>query len=137
LYNGVGRVFFTYFFGGFIMREITTHKVNGLNEALTVTALDGPGPGGASHSYAIEWSPLVAKTMIQFQLGPIKEVGVNGISIESLLAIVEDRLRSFQSGAFACKENERALFHVLDAMFWLHKRTNDRVARNVEGELKP
>lgn len=34
------------------MRHITDHKVNGLNEALAVVALDNPGPGGCSHGAA-------------------------------------------------------------------------------------
>lgn len=35
------------------MRTLTAHKVNGLNEALTINVLDQPGPGGACHSYEI------------------------------------------------------------------------------------
>ena len=41
------------------MREITDHKLNGLNEALKVIAIDRPGSGGANHKYAIELYPLV------------------------------------------------------------------------------
>lgn len=70
---------------------------------------------------------------INFQNGPIKESGVNGISNESLLAIVEDRLLGFQSGQFACRENAIALTKLQEAMMWLQKRTRDRVARGVEG----
>ena len=33
------------------MRELTDHKVNGLNEALTIIAIDNPGPGGANHKW--------------------------------------------------------------------------------------
>lgn len=35
------------------MRTITDHKVNGLNEALEITALDAAGPGGANHRYQL------------------------------------------------------------------------------------
>jgi hypothetical protein len=49
---------------------------------------------------------------IQFQNGPIAEAGVNGITQEVLLAIVADRLRSFQAGPYACQENADALSHV-------------------------
>lgn len=34
-------------------RELTAHKVNGLNEALRIFVLDQPGHGGASHEYTI------------------------------------------------------------------------------------
>ena len=70
---------------------------------------------------------------IGFQNGPIQEAGTNGISNESLLAIVEDRLSGFQSGPFACRENALALTKLQESMMWLHKRTRDRVARGVEG----
>lgn len=124
------------------MRELTSHKVNGLNEALTITVLDEPGAGNACHQYMIalpDWTRnpdgSEAKGIwdIQFQNGPIQEAGVNGISNEALLAIVEDRLAGFQSGEYACRENALALTKIQEAMLWLQKRTRDRVARGVEG----
>lgn len=120
------------------MREITSHKVNGLNEALKVEALDGPGPGGASHEYRIEYAqngPACNACEVHFQNGPIGEAGVNGISNEALLAIVEDRLKGFQSGQYACRENALALTHLQESMHWLHHRTRERVARGVEGTM--
>lgn len=122
------------------MREITSHKVNGLNEALTIKATDDPGAGGANHVYEIVTNPGAGPTAIAvqihhvcFQNGPIFEAGVNGVSNEALLAIVEDRLKCFQGGQYACRENALALTHVQDAMHWLHHRTRERVARGVEG----
>lgn len=135
------------------MRELVNHKVNGLNEALKIQVLDEPGPGNACHRYHItttETPPpigggmssadlskaqdmLKAVTDIRFQKGPIAEVGVNGISQEALLAIVEDRLIGFQSGPYACNENQMALSHVQHAMAWLYKRTCERLERGVEG----
>lgn len=128
------------------MRELTSHKVNGLNEALKIQVVDEPGPGGACHHYAISFyderygfdrSPMSEdygrNTIIGFQKGPIQENGVNGISNEALLAIVEDRLSCFQAGEYACRENAIALTKVQEAMMWLQKRTRDRVARGVEG----
>lgn len=125
-------------------REITSHKLNGLNEALNIVVLDKPGAGNACHDYAItfndgghERSPISVRhgrnCIISFQNGPITENGVNGISNEALLAIVEDRLTGFQSGQFACRENAVALTKIQEAMMWLQRRTIDRVKRNVEG----
>ncbi len=82
------------------MREITSHKVNECNDGLTITAVDGPGPGGASHHYQIinvskqNTAPDADEVAvdIQFQNGAIKEVGTNGITHEALLAIVKERL---------------------------------------------
>lgn len=120
------------------MRELTSHKVNEVNDGLKVVAIDGPGPGNASHEYRIEWNPngqACAACDIRFQNGPIKEVGVNGITNEALLAIVQDRLEGFQGGKYACDENESALQSVRLAMRALKQRTQARVTRGVEGTM--
>ena len=137
------------FFLGIIllMRQLTDHKLNGLNDAIEIKVLDEPGQGGACHRYLIqvpmrnpverhveENSRLArAHCEINFQNGPIQEAGVNGISGEALLAVQIDRLRSFQAGPFACRENATALTHLETALMWLQKRTRDRLARGVEG----
>lgn len=126
------------------MRELTSHKVPGLNEALRIVAVDEQGPGGANHHYEIHYERRNAGPAssynddmvivpIHFQEGPIQEAGVNGLSNEALLALVEDRLQGFQAGEFACRENAIALTKVQEAMMWLQKRTRDRIARGVEG----
>jgi hypothetical protein len=114
------------------MREITTHKVNGCNEELTITVLDEPGAGGANHKYLISGGKYV-NCAVEFQNGPIKDAGTNGVTHEALLAIVIDRLRSFQAGPYACRENALALTKLEEAVHWLHARTLARVARGVEG----
>lgn len=122
-----------------IMRNITSHRVNGLNEAINVIVLDEPGAGGACHHYRIE--PItdthpqgaIVPCEIRFQNGTIAEHGLNGLSNETLLAVVEDRLLGFQSGQYACRENAVALTKLQESMMWLQKRTRDRVARGVEG----
>lgn len=132
------------------MRELTEHKVNETNGSLKIIVMDDPGAGGANHTYGI-FSPqdveangsppekdgplaLIAnRCIIRFQNGPIKEAGVNGVTQEALLAIIADRLRSFQAGPFSCRENAVALTHIETAQMWLQKRTRDRLARGVEG----
>lgn len=113
-------------------REITSHKVAGLNEALGIEVLDEPGQGGACHEYQIVLEDDECY-LVNFQNGPIQEFGVNGVSNEALLAIVEDRLLGFQAGKYACRENAIALTKIQEAMMWLQKRTRDRLARGVEG----
>lgn len=117
------------------MRELTEHKVNPANDVLVITVADEPGSGGANHVYEVTGftSNTEAGLMIEFQNGPIAEVGVNGVTHEALLAIVADRLRSFQAGPYSCKENACALTHIEEAMHWLHSRTIKRMQRNVEG----
>jgi hypothetical protein len=117
-------------------RELTSHKVNGLNEVLRVEAIGEPGADGAHTSYAI--TPTIGNAYglrIDFHHGPILD-GPRGLSIEALLAVAEDRLIGFQGGVYACRENAVALTKIQEAMMWLMKRTRDRMARGVEGTSK-
>lgn len=120
-------------------RKLTSHKVNGLNDELGILVLDDPGVGNGCHQYRIgkdaSGNALSSEVWcaIDFQRGPVGRDGLNGVSNESLLAIVEDRLASYQSGEFRCRENALALTHIQEALHWLHHRTRDRVQRGVEG----
>lgn len=120
------------------MRELTHHKLTGLNDALTIEVLDEPGPGNACQVYRIASTEgtVVSRAVccdINFQNGPIQEAGINGVSNEALLAVLIDRMQGFQSGPFACRDNAIALTHLEEALMWLQKRTRDRLARGVEG----
>lgn len=68
-----------------------------------------------------------------FQHGPVKEVGVNGLTNEALLAVVVHRLQ-FLNKQFPCRENSLAITKLEEAMHWLEARTRDRLARQVEGQ---
>lgn len=125
-------------------RIIDDHKVNPANDTLTITVMDEPGAGGAHHRYEITGFDATTnasqshiddldRAPILFQNGPIAENGVNGITHEVLLAIVADRLRSFQKGPYSCKANACALTHIEEAMHWLQQRTIERMRRGVEG----
>lgn len=70
---------------------------------------------------------------ISFQRGPIKVAGVNGFQHEELVAIIIDRLQFFQSEKLSCEENEQALKLLQEALTWMEKRKQNRIARNVEG----
>lgn len=113
-------------------RYINTHKVNQANDLITIAVVDAVGAGGANHEYDVVL-PDSSTTRISFQNGPIAEDGVNGLTQEVLLAICIDRLRSFQSGPYACRENALALTKLEEAVMWLHSRTRSRMERGVEG----
>ncbi len=132
------------------MRALTDHIVEGdsANHQLTIEVTDQPGAGGANHRYEITgfdtnrnpsatdlqgYGSNFNSSIVLFQNGPIKEHGVNGLTQEALLAIVVDRLRSFQKGPFSCRENAIALTHCEDALMWLQRRTRERIKRGVEG----
>jgi hypothetical protein len=119
------------------MRAVTSHEVNPCNEAISIVADDLDLQNGhASHDYRLSIKHADYVTVLPpvvFQRGPIKEVGVNGVTHEVLLAILIDRLRGFQQGPYACDENHRALIALMDAREALFSRTTARVARGVEG----
>ena len=119
------------------MKEIISGNPNS-----KILVLDEPGQGNACHEYEVrrvaspdatlEQGDYFAK--VSFQNGPVKEFGVNGCHQEDLLEIIVDRLGSFQSGNFACRENALALTKCEEALMWLKHRTIGRVKRGVEGK---
>lgn len=122
-------------------RIIKTYEVHGADSHITVTADErDPVHGNASHNYTLQWQieregkPFEVTQLLQFQHGPINEVGVNGITNEILLAIIRDRLEGFQAGNFACTDTAEALKFVQLSLEWLKIRTENRVARGVEGK---
>lgn len=122
------------------MRElITIQKREKLNK---VFAIDELGSGGANHRYEITGDipveagslPAEDTTIIQFQCGPRKMIdSIHGVIDTDLLEIVRDRLKGFQSGEFASRENACALTHIEEALMWLNRRVEDRIERNVLG----
>lgn len=133
------------------MSYVERHKVDGSHtDDLTIERSDTLGPGGAPHRYDITgfdttnnpfsegkggYASHFSRLPIIFQAGKVKDKGVNGITFETLLSIVEDGLQHYQSGPYPCKENAIALVHVQAALDSLHTRTRDRMKRQVEGQL--
>ena len=89
-------------------------------------------------SYLV-WSPLDNHhfhrviSQLDFQHGPIKENGVNGITEKMLLDIVVHRLRGHQLGDYASIANDNAIALISHAISELQERTKDREDRGVEG----
>lgn len=104
-----------------------------------------PGPvnpaTGASHTYTISGMDLstnpeapensVNELVIYFQNGVTPEVGLNGVTPEILLEMLIHRFEGFQSGPFACDENQEALEHFQGAAAAIRKRMADRTKRGV------
>lgn len=106
------------------MRQLDSHKVNPVNDLVSVTVIETPS--GEPVSYQLD-TPNGVKTVLNFQNGPIGEVGVNGITNEALLAIIVDRLSFFQKSQFACRENALAITKLEEGMHWLLARTLSRM----------
>ena len=130
----------------------TIQKRNNLNE---VHRVDVPGPGGGYHQYYIlmagsdsSWidqepsaegveMPDSVVGYVSFQNGPRKAVeSIPGVLDCDLLEIVRDRLKAFQKGEFATRENAIALTHIEEALLWMNKRVEDRAEQNILGTYK-
>jgi hypothetical protein len=118
----------------------TIQKRNNLN---TVYRVEDQGPGGGYHDYFIYPSDCDPETMelplavVEFQNGPRNDPNArHGVLDSDLLEIVRDRLKSFQEGSMATRENAIALQHVEEALLWMNKRVEDRAERNVLGTMK-
>jgi len=99
-----------------------------------VICKDKPGQVDAGYEYQVVGVETGENfTEIYFQKGPVGETGVNGCHNEDLIAIVLDRLRAFQKGDYACRENAIAITKLEEALHRLNDRTADRSARGVMG----
>jgi hypothetical protein len=83
-----------------------------------------------------EFEPVINLSVVDFQEGPIKECGVNGVCNEDLIAMVICRLEHFQKSEFSCRDNAMAITKLEESLLWLRKRTIGRENRNVEGTHK-
>jgi len=87
----------------------------------------------APHHFVVHDKGGQILSLVNFQLGPIKEAGVNGVTNEDLLHMVRLRLEGFQASEFKCDENQQALDHIIAAIASLESRTKKRLERGVEG----
>lgn len=128
------------------MREITSHRVEGKTDCVRIFPEGDVGIGGGHHQYRLSLGLPGQETgtsvLLKFQNGTIADVGPNGITNESLISVVIDRLQGFQGQGTEirvmdkpnpCRENAIAITHLETALLWLQKRTRDRIARGVEG----
>jgi hypothetical protein len=98
--------------------------------SLYTNAISGQDGHAEGHVYQLVAG--VRQTELQFQTGPVKEVGVNGLQNEQVIAALVHRLGVLNK-AFPCRENALAITKLEEARLWLEKRTADRKERGVEG----
>jgi hypothetical protein len=70
--------------------------------------------------------------LFKIQNGPIKEHGVNGCQVDTLIHAALIMLRGLNA-KFPSSYNRAAIFHLGDAISELDARTKDREKRGVEG----
>lgn len=75
--------------------------------------------------------------MISFKIqnGPIKEVGVNGCQVDTIIETACIMISELNK-KFPCRENSIAITKLQEALMWLEKRKKDRTFRGVEGISK-
>lgn len=107
-----------------------------INAGITVEADDPPGPGGAPSAYWVRYAGTQHIDTVRFaECGVAADSHVVGLTNEVLLAIVLDRLESYQKGTLACNENIIACNRINQALGALHARTRNRIAQGVEGQF--
>lgn len=66
------------------------------------------------------------------QNGPIKEVGVNGCQVDTVIETAKLIIEGLNK-KFPCRENAVAITKLDEALMWMNKRRTDREKRGVEG----
>ena len=66
------------------------------------------------------------------QNGPIKEVGVNGCQVDTVIEAAKLMIEGLNK-KFPCRENSVAITKLDEALHWLEHRKKAREARGVEG----
>jgi len=81
----------------------------------------------AHHTYEVVDTDHTVLAEIEFQKGPIRDNGLNGVQNEDLIAMVIHRLQCFQQSPFECKENKEALNSLRAALESLESRSQRRM----------
>lgn len=68
----------------------------------------------------------------QIQNGPVKEVGVNGCQVDTIIEAAKLIVEGLNK-KFPCRENSMVITKLDEALMWSMKRKLDREARSVEG----
>lgn len=135
------------------MRQLNTHHTTGAFNALQVVAVDNPPPGFANVRYDIVGFNTVynsaaacaggmparfTRLPIIFHSGPITyDMPLNGVTVESLLAVISDHLNGLQNSPEACMENQMAKDYVDAALSMLMQKhpLQHQAAEAVNGML--
>ena len=106
------------------------HAVTGADHRYDISGFD------ASKNPAFKEGDQATVLSILFQQGAVPEVGINGVTPESLLLCIEHLFNGYQTSQFACDENATVLQGVGMALEAIRARTADRTQRGVEGTHK-
>jgi len=80
----------------------------------------------------VEINDLGNAITFKIQNGPIKENGVNGCQVDTIVATAKKMIEGLNE-KFPCRENSMAITKLDESLMWLRERKRDRQSRNVEG----
>ena len=87
------------------------------------------------NEYPINITERLNCISFKIQNGPIKEVGVNGCQIDTIIEAAKLIVEGLNK-QFPCRENSMVITKLDEALMWSLKRKMDREKRGVEGERK-
>lgn len=115
-------------------------KRNNMNDVYRVGDRKPGGDYSDYYIYPVGADPETTElplAVLEFQDGPrLDPNSRHGILDHELLEIVRDRLKGFQNGPYATRENACALTHIEEALMWMNKRVEDRAERGVLGKYE-
>lgn len=104
-----------------------------LNEFNSIHWIDEDGNPAGGHSTS-------TGVLIVWQNGPLgrgdNRREPNGAFVETVIAMVKDRIQFYQDSKFSCEENKQAIKHLEAALDILSARTKRRELAGVEGTHK-
>ena len=71
----------------------------------------------------------------RIQNGPIKENGVNGCQVDTIIETAKKILEGLNKN-FPCNENANSIACLQQSLYWINLRKQDRINRDVEGFSK-
>lgn len=101
-----------------------------------VKAIEGPSTAKQFNKW-VNKHPIVIshiENSIKFKLqdGPIKEAGVNGCQVDTIIETALIMLQGLNE-QYPCYENQMAINKLVMALKWMDERKKDRETRGVEG----
>lgn len=113
--------------GGKTISADAVDTISGAPKRFVISGFD------AQTNPAVEPGDNPNSLVILLQNGTIPEVGVNGVTCEDLLKVVEETFVCFQDGKFACEENDEVLQGVRQALGAMARRLARRESQGTEG----
>lgn len=127
-------------------KEVHLHQTGPLDAPIQIHAVGERSPAYSEyHLFSLRGDTCIFETVgdnihlhvkpmavLKFQTGPLREIGVDGVTDTALLAVLIDRLDDLQESEYACADNEEARTHLASAMAILQRRSRKRLERGLK-----